>query len=154
MGNSIYFWHMNGCSCESVKVFETENVSSWGGVKPLTFGFMPNALTIWAIRARHLLFHVFEYWYWWYRYFWSKVDIWNVNYSCQSVKGFQTENVWTWWCKFSWKKRISLCSQYHVYRWPGNERRQDISCYDTDPIHLFGAKPWPESMLIYGQSHT
>ena len=50
------------------KVFETENVSTRGGLypppphpptpphphPPPTFGFMPNALTIWAIRARHL----------------------------------------------------------------------------------------------------
>ena len=41
--------------CQS---FETENVSTWGGLEFQAFGFMPNALTIWAIRARH----VFEYW--------------------------------------------------------------------------------------------
>ena len=39
------------------------------GLEPPTFGFMPNALTIWAIRARHLRSHVFEYWLWRYRYF-------------------------------------------------------------------------------------
>ena len=33
MGNSIYFRHTNGCSCESVKVFETENVSTCGGLE-------------------------------------------------------------------------------------------------------------------------
>ena len=38
-----------------------------------------NALTYWAIRAGHLLSHVFEHWPWRYRYFWSKVYIWNVN---------------------------------------------------------------------------
>ena len=32
-----------------------------GDSKPQSFGFMPNALTIWAIRARHLLSHVFLY---------------------------------------------------------------------------------------------
>ena len=47
--------------------------------KPQIFGFMPNSLTIWVIRVTHLLSHVFEYWLWRYRYFWSKVDIWNVN---------------------------------------------------------------------------
>ena len=41
--DSIYFWHRNGCSCASVKVFETDNVSIWCGLEPLTFGFMPNA---------------------------------------------------------------------------------------------------------------
>ena len=48
------------------------------GLEPPTFGFMLNALPIWVIRARHWLSHVFEYWLWWYRYFWSKVNIWNA----------------------------------------------------------------------------
>ena len=86
MGNSIHFRHTNGCSWESVKVFETENVSTWGGLEPPTFGFMLNALTYWAIRARHLLSHVVEYWLWRYRYFWSKDNIWNVN--CARVTTF------------------------------------------------------------------
>ena len=54
-GNSIHFRLTNGCSCESAKVFETENISTWGGLEPPTFGFMPNALSYWAIKARHLL---------------------------------------------------------------------------------------------------
>ena len=78
MGSSIHFRHTKGCSCESVNVLETENVSTWWGLEPPTFGFMQNAPTIWVIRTRHLLSHVFEYWLWWYRYFWSKVNIWNV----------------------------------------------------------------------------
>ena len=91
------------------KFFETENVSTWGGLEPPTFGFMPNALTIWAIRARHLLCHVVEYWLWRYRYFLSKVNIWYVNCAratafifdtqtdvSESVKVFETENVSTW----------------------------------------------------------
>ena len=50
------------CSCESVEVSETtENVSTWGKLEPPTFGFAPNALTIWVIRAKHLLSHVFKY---------------------------------------------------------------------------------------------
>ena len=57
-----------------------ENVSAWGGLQPPIFGFMPNALTIWAIRARHLLSDAFEYWLWRHKYFFlSKVNIWNVN---------------------------------------------------------------------------
>ena len=31
------------------KFFETENVSTQGGLKPPTFRFMPNALTIWCM---------------------------------------------------------------------------------------------------------
>ena len=77
--NSIHFWHKNECSCKSVKVFETENISTWGGLKPTIFGFMPNVLTYWAIRARHLLSHVFEHWFWLYRYFWSTQCIMRPN---------------------------------------------------------------------------
>ena len=47
-----------------VNVIETENVSTSGGLEPPTFGFMPNALTIGAIRARHLVSHVFERYEW------------------------------------------------------------------------------------------
>ena len=79
MGNSIHFRHTNGCSWESVKVFETENVSTWGGLEPPAFGLMPNALTYWAMRARHLLPHVVEYWLWWDIYFSGKINTWNVN---------------------------------------------------------------------------
>ena len=46
----------------------------------------PNALICWAIRAIHLLSHVFEYWLWRNRYFWSKVIIWNVN--CARITSF------------------------------------------------------------------
>ena len=41
--------------------FETENASTWGGLEPPTFGFMPNALTCWAIRARHLPWLPYSY---------------------------------------------------------------------------------------------
>ena len=74
----------------ALKVFETENVSSWGGHEPPAFGFMPNALTIWAIRVRHLLSHFFEYWLWWYRYFWNRVNIWNVNCTRATAFSFHT----------------------------------------------------------------
>ena len=40
------------------RFFETENISTRGGLEHPTFGFIPNALTYWAIRARHLLSHV------------------------------------------------------------------------------------------------
>ena len=47
---------------------------------------MPNTLTYWAIRAGHLLSHVFEYWLWQCRYFWSKVNIWKVCCARATVK--------------------------------------------------------------------
>ena len=43
---SVHFWLTNGCSCESVKVFETENVSTQGELEPPTFAVMLNTLTI------------------------------------------------------------------------------------------------------------
>ena len=89
-GNSIHFRHTNVCSWESVKVFETENVST------ATFGFMPNALIYWAIRARHLLFYIVEYWLWWYRYFRSKVNIWNVNCARATAFIFDTRKCILW----------------------------------------------------------
>ena len=61
----------------------------WGTRTP-NFGFMPNALTIWAIRAKHLLSHIFEYWLWRYRYIWSKVKTWNVNCARASAFIFDT----------------------------------------------------------------
>ena len=92
------------------KVFETKNVSTWEGLEPPTSGFMPNALTYWAIRARHVLSHVFEHCLWWYRYFLSTVYIWNFNCARATAfifdtqtgvlvkvsKVFETANVSTW----------------------------------------------------------
>ena len=88
--NSIHFRYTNGCSCESVKVFETENVSTWKWLEPPTFGFMPNALTIWAIRARHLLSHVLNTGSGGIDIFWRKVNIWNVNYARATAFIFDT----------------------------------------------------------------
>ena len=61
-GDSIHFRLTKEYSCTSVKDLKTENISTWGGLEPPTFRFMPNALTTWAIRSRHLLSHAFEYW--------------------------------------------------------------------------------------------
>ena len=60
------------------------------GTRTPIFGFIPNALNIWAIRTRHLLSQVFEYWLWRYRYFWSKVNIWNVNCARATASIFDT----------------------------------------------------------------
>ena len=59
-GNSIHFRLTNGYSCESVEDLEAEIVSTWEGLEPPAFGFTPNALTNWTIRARHLLSDVFD----------------------------------------------------------------------------------------------
>ena len=61
------------------------------GLKPPTFGLMPNALTYWAIRAAHLRSHVVEYWLWRYRYLWSKVNIWNIDCALATAFIFDTQ---------------------------------------------------------------
>ena len=59
-GQQHSFRHINGYLCERVNVFETENVSTYGGIEPQNFAFMPYAVTIWAIRAKHVLSHGFN----------------------------------------------------------------------------------------------
>ena len=155
------------------------------GTRIPTFGFMPNALTYWTIRARHLLSHVlntgsggiddfevkltfdmlivrgqqhsfsthervflwkcqsfwdrkclylrgtrapnlrihakcsnilsfqgqtfavpcFEHWLWWYRYFWSKVNIWYVNCARQQHSFSTHERVFLWKCQGFWDRK-------------------------------------------------
>ena len=89
--SKVNIWNVN-CARATAFIFNTRTgvlgkVSKFlrqkmslpeGGLEPPTFWFMPNALTYWAIRTRHLLPHVVEYWLWRYRYFWSKVKIWNL----------------------------------------------------------------------------
>ena len=86
--NSIHFRLKNRCFCESVNVFwsiNTLNLSTWRGLEAPTFGIMPNSPTTWAIRARHLLSHVFEYWLWRYRYFVVKLTFEIYIYICVCV---------------------------------------------------------------------
>ena len=61
------------------------------GLKPPTFGLMPNAQTYWAIRATHLRSHFVEYWLWWCRYLWSKINIWNFNCARATAFIFDTQ---------------------------------------------------------------
>ena len=63
----IYFW-----KCRS---FRYRKCIGLRGLEPPTFVFVPNTLATRAIRARHLLSYVFEYWLWRYKYFWSKINI-------------------------------------------------------------------------------
>ena len=92
-------------SCDSVKVFETENVSTWEGLEPPTFGFMPNALTIWALRARHLLSHVLNTGS-------GGIDIFDVKLTFEmlTVRGqqhsFSThERMFLWQCQRFWDRK-------------------------------------------------
>ena len=86
--------------------FETENVSTWGGLEPPIFGFMPNALTSWAIRARHLLSHVF------FNIGSGGIDIFEVKltFDMLTVRGQQHsftthERVFLWKCPDFWDRK-------------------------------------------------
>ena len=59
------------------------------GLEPPTFGFMPNALSTWAIRARPYSHysHTLEYWFWQHRYFCSQVNVFSQQ-KRQSVTNF------------------------------------------------------------------
>ena len=71
--SKINIWNVN-CARATTFIFDTRTgvlvkVSKFlrqnmsrpeGDLNPPTFGFMPNALTIWAIRARHWLSHFFN----------------------------------------------------------------------------------------------
>ena len=62
---------------------------------------MPNALTYWAIRARHLLSHIVEYWLWRYSYFWSKVNILNIKCALATAFIFDTQAlIWNFKVRF------------------------------------------------------
>ena len=106
VAKGIHFRYTNWCSCESVKVFETEDVLTWEGLETPTFGFMSNVLTIWAISAGHLLSHVFKHRLWLYRYFWCKVNIWNVNCARATAFIFDTRmGVLLWQCQSFWDRK-------------------------------------------------
>ena len=73
---------------------------------------MPNVLTIWAIRARHLLSHVFEYWLWRYRYFLCKVSIFEVKLTFKMLTvrrqqhSFSThKRMFLWKCQSFWDRK-------------------------------------------------
>ena len=66
---------------------------------------MPNALTIWAIRARHLLSHVVEHWLWWYRYFQVKLTF-EMLTVCGQQHSFSThERMFLWKCQSFWDRK-------------------------------------------------
>ena len=88
--------------CQS---FETENVSTSGGLELPTFGVMPTALTYWAIRARHLLSHVLNTGS-------GGVDIFEVKFTFEmlTVHGQQNlfsthEWVFLWKCQSFWDRK-------------------------------------------------
>ena len=137
-GNSIHFRQTNGCSCESVKAFETENVSTWGGLEPPTFGFIPNALTIWVIRVRHLLSHLVEYWLWRYRYFCSKVNIWYVYCARATAFTFDTRtDVLVKVSKFWDRECLDLRG------WGGK-----VHGVNMGPTWVLSAPRWPHELAI------
>ena len=93
------------------EVFEAENVSTWGGLEPPIFGFMPNYLTIWAIRAKHLLSHVFEYWLWRYRYFEVKLTFEMLTVGGQQHSISTHERMFLWQCQNFFYLRLNKRSK-------------------------------------------
>ena len=77
------------------------------GTRPPIFGYMPNALTCWVIWARHLLSLVVEYWLWRYRYFLSKVNIWNVNCARATESLSTHERAVLGKCQSFWDRKMS-----------------------------------------------
>ena len=90
--SNVNIWNVN-CARATAFIFDTRTgvlmkVSKFlsqkisrpeGDSNPPTFFFMSNALTIWAIRAKHLLSKVFYTDSGGIDIFWSIVNIWNVN---------------------------------------------------------------------------
>ena len=71
MGNSIYFRHTNRCSCESIKVFEKENISTWGGLKTPKLRIHAECFNHLNSQGQTFVSHVFGYWFWRYS-FWDR----------------------------------------------------------------------------------
>ena len=128
-----YFWNVN-CARATAFIFDTRTgvlvkVSTFlrqkmsrpeGDTKPPTFGFMPNAITYWARRARHLLSHVLNTGS-------GGIDIFEVKLTFEmlNVRGqqhsFSThERVFLWKCRRFWDRKcldlrgniIIICSEW------------------------------------------
>ena len=102
-----------------------------GGHEPPTFGFMPNALTYWAIRSRHLLSHVLNTGS-------SSIDIFEVKLTfemltvCGQQHSFSTqERVLLWKCQSFWDRK---CFELRKPRTPNLRIHAECS-----PIEL----SWP-----------
>ena len=104
-GNSIDFWHTNRCSWKSVKDFDTEIVSTQGGLELPTFRFMLNGLPF-ELPGPDICYPMF-----WNTgsgsidIFVGKVNIWNVNCTQGVVKTYpriaeaNISNFSTWFYK-------------------------------------------------------
>ena len=104
---------------------------------------MPNSLSICAIRARHLLWHVFEYWLWRYRVFLSKVDVWNIN------------SVWATAFMFDTRRdvlvKVSKFLRQKMFRPEGDSNPQPLdSCRILFPFELSGPDLWCPMFLNTG----
>ena len=129
--------------CGSVEVFEAENISTWEGLEPHIFGFMPNAVTIWSIRARHFLFHVFEHWL--YRYFLVKLIFEMLTVRSQQHSFSTDSRMFFWKCQRFWRQK--MCG-------PERDSKPNLSdfcrmlygCMDLDHMHL-QIKQYPDAHL-------
>ena len=89
-------------------IFETENISTWGGLEPPTFAFMPYALNYWAIRARYWLHSV----YLWYSYmYW----VWILYTKTSHTVSLGTLNLFKQWNVFAMS--VSTLNQAYMHQW-------------------------------------
>ena len=99
------------------KISRQKMLRSDGDANLPTFGFMPNALTTWAIRASHLLSHVFEYWLWRYRYLKAKLTF-EVLTACGQQHSFSThERMFLW--KYRWlrdRKCLKIAEIFFIWK--------------------------------------
>ena len=92
-GSSIPFWSKNGCSWESVDVFERENVLTQGEFEPLTVGFMLNDLPVelpgpdicYLMFSNTGVIVIFVY----------KFNVWNGHCSWATTLIFRLKKAWT-----------------------------------------------------------
>ena len=120
---------------------------------------MPNALAIWAIRARHLLSHVFEYWLWWYRYFEVKLAFEMLTVRGQQHSFSTHERMFLWKCQSFWDRKCldrkgtrtpyllihAECSNHSSYQ--GHNQSVEICNLNNEflqylKIHLFKKSMW------------
>ena len=120
-----------------------------------TSGFMPNALTIWAISARHLLSHDFEHGLWRYRYFLSKANIWNAN--CSRTTAFISDTA-NWlsplWSNFDhWPYAAWVCIVTGLSWWILHSGLVECSFRDNSRDLHSGIPPRSGFLLWYDVIH-
>ena len=127
---------------------------------------MPNALTNRATRARHLLSDVLEYWFWRWRYFLSKVNIWNVNSAAPArafvFNSFDIQNIRFNCLKqlksydYVFQRNIDMTCVFKFYIHMNNVKQYwEFPSMKTNPWHFadYGCPRWIRSVWVIIQMH-